>query len=527
MTAPGGVAPTIRSRDPQFPSRLRRGRAAVPRHPPSALPPRSLPAEPASVLRVVDRLGSLQFDPLEVAGRNHDLMLLARIDGYRRPWTDELLYRDRVLYETYNKMFSIVPRPSCRGTGSPGTGTTRRTAAAPSTSTRRWSRSCWSGSARGPAVVDRRRAAGRDRLVLAADQPGPRHARGARGGRDHRDLAPGGQPARLRPHRAAVPGRPARPPDPRARAASAQAAVALSRQRAPRRDRGLHAVGGHRGGAGRRRSTTSSSRRGPSRRSRSRACVGPRFVVADELPMLEAAELEVDAEGGRGAAAAGRVRAGRRVPRAARPAGLGSRPAAAAVRLRLPLGGLRPRGQAALGLLRPAPAVRGPVRRPDRAPRSTAPPRTLRVLGLWWEDGFDPLDAGHPGFVDAFAAALRAHADFAGSPRWPCRASPVIGRSHARFASGCSARRRDQPPGWRPIMPAATVLLLASSTRMNAPVARFSRYGSTNSGCVARSWIRPISLSDSSVAALVAMQRVDVDPVVDRGPAPAPSGSCA
>ena len=32
----------------------------------------------AATARVVDRLGSLQFDPLEVAGRNHDLVLLAR-----------------------------------------------------------------------------------------------------------------------------------------------------------------------------------------------------------------------------------------------------------------------------------------------------------------------------------------------------------------------------------------------------------------------------------------------------------------
>ena len=72
-------------------------------------PPRSLPAEPESVLRVIDRVGSLQFDPLEVAGRNHDLVLLARIDGYRRGWTDHWLYEDRVLYETYNKMLSIVP----------------------------------------------------------------------------------------------------------------------------------------------------------------------------------------------------------------------------------------------------------------------------------------------------------------------------------------------------------------------------------------------------------------------------------
>ncbi|TAK00797.1 MAG: winged helix-turn-helix domain-containing protein [Chloroflexota bacterium] len=72
-------------------------------------PPRSLPAEPASVLRVVERIGSLQFDPLEVAGRNHDLVLLSRIAGYRRAWTDHWLYEERRLYETYNKGLSIVP----------------------------------------------------------------------------------------------------------------------------------------------------------------------------------------------------------------------------------------------------------------------------------------------------------------------------------------------------------------------------------------------------------------------------------
>lgn len=72
-------------------------------------PPRALPAEPESVLRVIDRIGSLQFDPLEVAGRNHDLVLLARIQGYRREWTDHWLYEDRRLYETYNKSLQIVP----------------------------------------------------------------------------------------------------------------------------------------------------------------------------------------------------------------------------------------------------------------------------------------------------------------------------------------------------------------------------------------------------------------------------------
>lgn len=72
-------------------------------------PPRTLPSEPASVMTVVDRIGSLQFDPLEVAGRNHDLVLLSRIDGYRRAWTDSLLYETRDLYEAYNKGLSLLP----------------------------------------------------------------------------------------------------------------------------------------------------------------------------------------------------------------------------------------------------------------------------------------------------------------------------------------------------------------------------------------------------------------------------------
>jgi uncharacterized protein YcaQ len=76
-------------------------------------PPRSLPGEPASVLRVVDRFGSLQFDPLEVPGaRNHDLVLHARIANYQRNWCDRWLYGppdERRLIELYNKSLNILP----------------------------------------------------------------------------------------------------------------------------------------------------------------------------------------------------------------------------------------------------------------------------------------------------------------------------------------------------------------------------------------------------------------------------------
>jgi uncharacterized protein YcaQ len=74
-------------------------------------PSRSLPAEQESVMTVVQRLGLLQFDPLEVPGaRNHDLVLHSRIGGYRREWCDALLYgADRRLIELYNKSLNILP----------------------------------------------------------------------------------------------------------------------------------------------------------------------------------------------------------------------------------------------------------------------------------------------------------------------------------------------------------------------------------------------------------------------------------
>jgi hypothetical protein len=74
-------------------------------------PPRALPATPESVLAVVERLAVLQFDPLEVPGaRNHDLVLHARVAGYRREWCEQWLYgSDRRLIEIYNKSLNIVP----------------------------------------------------------------------------------------------------------------------------------------------------------------------------------------------------------------------------------------------------------------------------------------------------------------------------------------------------------------------------------------------------------------------------------
>ncbi len=71
-------------------------------------PARSLDGGPDAVLEVFRRLGSVQFDPLAVAGRNHDLVLHARVADYDPGWCDRL-YERREIFEAYNKGLSLVP----------------------------------------------------------------------------------------------------------------------------------------------------------------------------------------------------------------------------------------------------------------------------------------------------------------------------------------------------------------------------------------------------------------------------------
>ena len=60
------------------------------------------------MLEVFRKLGSIQFDPVAVAGRNHDLMLHARVARYEPAWCD-LLYERREIFEATNKALSFVP----------------------------------------------------------------------------------------------------------------------------------------------------------------------------------------------------------------------------------------------------------------------------------------------------------------------------------------------------------------------------------------------------------------------------------
>ena len=71
-------------------------------------PARSL-AGPDGVLEVFRRFGSIQYDPIAAAGRNHDLVLHPRVAGYEPAWCD-VLYERREIFETTNKAGRIEPR---------------------------------------------------------------------------------------------------------------------------------------------------------------------------------------------------------------------------------------------------------------------------------------------------------------------------------------------------------------------------------------------------------------------------------
>jgi uncharacterized protein YcaQ len=71
-------------------------------------PARSLEGGPDAVLEVFRKFGSIQFDPVAVAGRNHDLVLHARVAGYDPAWC-HVLYERHEIFEATNKALSLVP----------------------------------------------------------------------------------------------------------------------------------------------------------------------------------------------------------------------------------------------------------------------------------------------------------------------------------------------------------------------------------------------------------------------------------
>ena len=388
------------------------------------------------------RLGSFQFDPLEVAGRNHDLVLSPGSPGTARAWTDALLY-ERARSCTRPTTRACQPRPHGRAALVP-----RRLGPPPpqprgtprSTSTPRWSRSSSSGSE--PA----------DRC------PRPTSSRGRRstgtGGRRTR-CAPSSR--RLpRPASWAWPGATATGASTTWRSGSSRPSCSpsgrpseeqlrhklLSRYRA-------HGLLGRTGsaelwlGTGMAHADGSKDAVAPAAgsctRARSSGALVP--VAVDGLKgerftwrrgaWLDAAAAEVGeaSPGSMPATTEPRPRGGDPGPDLAPAAPAASRDLLAPldpVRLgsRLHSGGCststtsgrstsRERSGAGATTSCRSCSATGSWAGSSRA--STARPGPCAILGLWWEEGFDPLAA--PGFVDGLADALDAHRRFAGMER--------------------------------------------------------------------------------------------------------------
>lgn len=65
--------------------------------------------ERSDIAGVFDRLGSIQYDPLNPVGRNVDLVLQARVPGYRVDGWLKSAYHDRVAYDAWDKQACLVP----------------------------------------------------------------------------------------------------------------------------------------------------------------------------------------------------------------------------------------------------------------------------------------------------------------------------------------------------------------------------------------------------------------------------------
>lgn len=64
--------------------------------------------QPTSLQGAFERLGSVQYDSLSPVGRNHDLVLQARVPGYTVGGWQELAYKDRFIYDGWDKQASLV-----------------------------------------------------------------------------------------------------------------------------------------------------------------------------------------------------------------------------------------------------------------------------------------------------------------------------------------------------------------------------------------------------------------------------------
>lgn len=69
-------------------------------------PPRQLRGMDG-VLEYIQQVDSIQFDPINIVGRNPDLVLQSRVGDYRSTYLDQLRYEERTLIDGWDKMACI------------------------------------------------------------------------------------------------------------------------------------------------------------------------------------------------------------------------------------------------------------------------------------------------------------------------------------------------------------------------------------------------------------------------------------
>jgi len=60
-------------------------------------------------LDYIRRAGCIQFDPIDLCGKNAEITLQSRVKGFKKDMLYQLLYKDRLLFDYPDKQLSIIP----------------------------------------------------------------------------------------------------------------------------------------------------------------------------------------------------------------------------------------------------------------------------------------------------------------------------------------------------------------------------------------------------------------------------------
>ena len=61
------------------------------------------------VMEFIKSVGCIQFDPIDVCGKNPELVLQSRVEGFKKEMLYELLYEERRLLDHFDKSLAIYP----------------------------------------------------------------------------------------------------------------------------------------------------------------------------------------------------------------------------------------------------------------------------------------------------------------------------------------------------------------------------------------------------------------------------------